>query len=717
MHQNTNNTPKPNLPITNNTTTNTTTPTGLLNTPKPCPSLPFSRLSPKALQKRRAKGLCFRCPKKFHPGHVCSPPQFLLIAGNENETDSDIIPDSRFFYIEGTSSEYNDPPLATDPHTPNFLSISDAAYLGLKSPRAVHVTGHIQGQSVTILVDYESTHNIIQPRTASLLSTTPTQIRPFPVMVGSGHFLECNSLISSTPIEINKTKFNVPIFIVPVTRADVILGLSWLSSLGTITPDFDIPQISFMVNGKPCVLRGEPLSAPINPSSLNSLIKKNSVASLHTMIYHHQPLTAATPTPTQHQNPHIQSILSKHQNLFETPHGLPPARSYDHYIPLLPDTKPINIKPYHYRALNATTIRDRFPIPTVDELLNELHGATIFSKIDLCAGYHQIRVSPDDVHKTAFHTIDGHYEFRVMPFGLTNAPSSFQAAMNDLFRKFHAKRSKCMFAKASIPFLGYITSAHGVQANPKKIVAIQAWPTPSSFTHLRAFLGLTGYYRRFVPTYAHIASPLTDILKQTTFTWNEKAANAFQSLKTAMSQLITLALPNFSKPFNITTDASEVAIGRLLIPNIPDLRLLILEEFHASTLGGHRGIQATTRRLLSSFFWPTLKQDVIDYIKKCSTCQATKYPTQKPCGLLQSFPTPSKPWTDIMMDFITHLTPSNGKTAIWVIVDRLSKFSHFIALPSQYTATTLAAIFLKDIYRLHGIPSSITSEATWEDWL
>nr|GFA31912.1 reverse transcriptase [Tanacetum cinerariifolium] len=118
--------------------------------------------------------------------------------------------------------------------------------------------------------------------------------------------------------------------------------------------------------------------------------------------------------------------------------------------------------------------------------------------------------------------------------------------------------------EASIPFLSHIISAQGVQTDPKKIVSIQAWPTPSSFTHLRAFLGLTGYYRRFVPTYAHIASPLTDILKQATFTWNEKAANAFQSLKTAMSQLITLALPNFSKPFDITIDASGVAIGAVL---------------------------------------------------------------------------------------------------------------------------------------------------------
>ncbi|GJU38314.1 ty3-gypsy retrotransposon protein [Tanacetum coccineum] len=561
-----------------------------------------------------------------------------------------------------------------------------------------------------------------------------------------------------------------------------------------------------------------------------------------------------------------------------------------------------------YRALNAATIRDRFPIPTVDELLDELHGSKIFSKIDLRAGYHQIRVAPEDIHKTAFRTIDGHYEFRVMPFGLTNAPSTFQAAMNDLFRpvlrkfvlvffddilvyseslsthyehlsfvfhtllenQYHAKASKCLFAATSIPFLGHIISADGVQADPDKLKAIKSWPNPNSFTTLRAFLGLTGYYRRFVPTYAHIASPLTDILKKPSFTWNAAANSAFTKLKDAMTHLITLALPNFSEPFDLTTDASGVAIGavlsqndkpisffskklcdrmqadstyirelyaiteaikkwrqyllgrkfrvftdhhslkhlltqtiqtpeqhkwltkllgydfevhykpgkenkvadalsrpdtatimaisspratwldelrsyykndpegqkmieeleqnshqipqhthhnglvyvqgRLFIPNISNIRLLILQEFHASTLGGHSGVKATLQRLLPSFYWPTIKADVTDFIKKCSVCQSTKYPTHKPYGLLQPLPTPYQTWYDITMDFITHLPPSNGKTTIWVIVDRLSKFAHFIALPTHYTANSLATIFLKDIYRLHGLPNSITSD-------
>lgn len=160
-----------------------------------------------------------------------------------------------------------------------------------------------------------------------------------------------------------------------------------------------------------------------------------------------------------------------------------------------------------YRGLNAVTIKDRFPIPIVDELLDEFHGATIFLKIDLCAGYHQIKVASEDTHKTAFRTIDGHYDFLVMSFGLSNAPSTLQSTMNELFRdvlrqyvlvffddiliynpsidlhyhhltevftklshnQFHAKHSKCTFVVEKISYLGYIISSNGVQAEPDKV--------------------------------------------------------------------------------------------------------------------------------------------------------------------------------------------------------------------------------------------------------
>ncbi|KAL0329094.1 UNVERIFIED_CONTAM: Retrovirus-related Pol polyprotein from transposon.6 [Sesamum radiatum] len=195
-----------------------------------------------------------------------------------------------------------------------------------------------------------------------------------------------------------------------------------------------------------------------------------------------------------------------------------------------------------YRALNAITVKHHFPIPTIDELLDELRGAYYFSKIDLHSGYHQIRMSSGDVHNTAFRMVNGHDEFLVMPFGLTNAPSTFQTAMNDLLRPFllrfvivffddilvytptwsthllhlhlilglllanlfFPKLSKCVFGVQSVDYLGHVISCTGVQPNSDKIQVIQDCTIPTNLTELRSFLSLTGFYRHFVHQYAAI---------------------------------------------------------------------------------------------------------------------------------------------------------------------------------------------------------------------
>jgi hypothetical protein len=256
-----------------------------------------------------------------------------------------------------------------------------------------------------------------------------------------------------------------------------------------------------------------------------------------------------------------------------------------------------------YRGLNKITIKNKFPIPFIDELLDELHGAKYFSKLDLRSGYYHIRVRLEDVPKTTFQTHEGHYEFKVMSFGLTNAPTTFQATMNQLFRpylrkfvlvffddiliysktwkehmkhleqvlslleknQFYAKLSKCSFGKEEVEYLGHVISREGVKVDPDKIKAITEWPKPKNISKLRGFLGLTGYYRRFIKNYAHLTTPLSNLLKKNSFKWDNNAEECFETLKRVMSSTPVLATPDFTKPFVVECDASRIGIGAVLM--------------------------------------------------------------------------------------------------------------------------------------------------------
>ncbi|KAD4178196.1 hypothetical protein E3N88_26787 [Mikania micrantha] len=257
-----------------------------------------------------------------------------------------------------------------------------------------------------------------------------------------------------------------------------------------------------------------------------------------------------------------------------------------------------------YRELNKVTVKNRYPLPRIDDLFDQLQGAKWFSKIDLRSGYHQLKVRDEDVEKTAFRTRYGHYEFLVMSFGLTNAPAAFMDLMNRVCRpmldrsvivfiddilvysknegdhachlrevletlrkeKLYAKFSKCAFWLQEVQFLGHVVNSKGIHVDPSKIQAVAKWSQPKTPTEIRSFLGLAGYYRRFIQDFSKIASSLTKLTRKgVKYEWGENQEQAFQELKMKLTQAPVLALPDGPDDFVVYSDASYSGLGCVLM--------------------------------------------------------------------------------------------------------------------------------------------------------
>jgi hypothetical protein len=261
-----------------------------------------------------------------------------------------------------------------------------------------------------------------------------------------------------------------------------------------------------------------------------------------------------------------------------------------------------------YRMLNQITVPDRYPLPRIDDLFDKLHGKAFFSSLDLQCSYNQVRIPPEDVPKTAFLTPLGQYQFKVLCFGLSNAPATFQRVMDDVFRelmvrntvlvylddilvmsrtldehvthlrevltllrehRLYAKFSKCSFAQTHTKFLGHIVSAEGLQVDPDKTSVVRDWPHPKNVSELRSFLGLASYFRRFIRGFSQLASPLTDLTKDVPFDFAHwppgPESVAFEGVKQALTNPPVLALPDFTKPFQVRVDASISGTGGVLM--------------------------------------------------------------------------------------------------------------------------------------------------------
>lgn len=293
-----------------------------------------------------------------------------------------------------------------------------------------------------------------------------------------------------------------------------------------------------------------------------------------------------------------------------------------------------------YRKLNDVTVGDSYPLPNITEILDKLGHSQYFTTLDLASGFHQLEVQPEDIPKTAFSTPYGHYEYKRMPFGLKNAPATFQRVMDSVLcglqgercfvylddivvfasslqehqqkleevfyrlRKYQLKvqPDKCEFLRREVAYLGHIISNEGVKPNPDKIKAVEEFPVPKSCKDIKAFLGLTGYYRRFIPNFSKLTKPLTSLLKKDVpFIWGESQQMAFEQCKQLLINPPILQYPDFTKEFILTTDASMSAIGAILSQGEIGKDLPI--SYASRTLNKAESNYSTIERELLAIVW------------------------------------------------------------------------------------------------------------------
>ncbi|MCH94219.1 hypothetical protein A2U01_0015176, partial [Trifolium medium] len=310
--------------------------------------------------------------------------------------------------------------------------LSFNALKGAYSAGTICFQGQIQGVQIQVLIDSGSSDNFLQPRIAQCLKLTVQESPQFQVLVGNGSALTASGLIPDLPVTIQGHTIHLPVYLLPITGADLVLGAPWLKTLGPHIADYAVLSIKFYLNDKFITLRGDQLAEPGQSQfhHIRRLQHTHSIDSSFTLQFH----SIAPPSSTAALDSlpvDLAKLLHKYWTVFDEPSRLPPPRDQDHSIPLIDGSNPVkgiiqpSTSPFSspvllvkkkdgswrfctdYRALNAITVKDSFPIPTVDELLDELFGAAYFSKLDLRSGYHQILVHPEDRHKTAFRTHQG----------------------------------------------------------------------------------------------------------------------------------------------------------------------------------------------------------------------------------------------------------------------------------------------------------------------
>ncbi|GJW56829.1 putative reverse transcriptase domain-containing protein [Tanacetum coccineum] len=509
------------------------------------------------------------------------------------------------------------------PHQARGRAFMLGAEEARQDPNIMTGTFTLNNHFVTTLFDSGADYSFVSTTFKPLLGLEPSDLGfKYEIEIASGKLVEIDKVIKDCKLEIEGHVFDIDLIPFGHGSFDVIIGMDWLSKYKAEIISYEKVVRIPLPDGKVLRVLGE---RPEEKARFFMGVKKQE---------------------------EIVVVRDFPEVFPDDLSGLPPIREIEFQIELTPGAIPIakslyrlapseleelsgqlkelqdkgfirpSLSPWgapvlfvkkkdgsfrmciDYRELNKLTVKNRYPLPRIDDLFDQLQGSQFFSKIDLRSGYHQLRVHEDDIPKTAFRTRYGHFEFTVMPFGLTNAPAIFMDLMNRVCRsyldkfvivfiddiliysktqeehvehlrlvlellkkeKLYAKFSKCEFWLREVQFLGHVINGNGIHVDPSKIEAVKNWKAPRTPTEVRSFLGLAGYYRRFIENFSKIAKSLTILTqKSKTFDWGEEQELAFQTLKDKLCNAPVLALPDGPEDFVVYCDASGIGLGCVLM--------------------------------------------------------------------------------------------------------------------------------------------------------
>ncbi|KAJ0623757.1 putative nucleotidyltransferase, Ribonuclease H [Helianthus annuus] len=516
-----------------------------------------------------------------------------------------------------------------------------------QDPNVVTGTFPINQRYASVLFDTGVDYSFVSLEFKNVLGLTASKLDvPYSIELANGKLVETGEVIRGCMIELGGHEFTLDLLPVELGSFDVVIGMDWLSSNKAEVVCHEKTIRIPMADEETIVVHGEKRDTPLRIISClkgRKCLKKGCVAFLAHIV------------DKEADEPKIADIavVKEYPEVFpEDLPGLPLPRQVEFHIDLVPGAAPVAKAPYRlapsemqelstqlqelldkefirpsfspwgapvlfvkkkdgsfrmcidYRELNKLTVKNRYPLPRIDDLFDQLQGSSFYSKIDLRSGYHQLRIQEESIPKTAFRTRYGHYEFLVMAFGLTNAPAVFMDLINRVCKpyldkfvivfiddiliysktkeeheqhlrdilellkkeKLYAKFSKCEFWLREVQFLGHVVNGNVIHVDPTKIEAIKNWESPNTPTEIRQFLGLAGYYRRFIENFSKIAQPLTALTqKDKKFDWSDKQEEAFQLLKNKLCDAPILALPEGTYDFVVYCDASRQGLGCVLM--------------------------------------------------------------------------------------------------------------------------------------------------------